>query len=201
MVLLEFFLNEVVDVALNELARHAHRIIDRFLVGLAVADDADAVDAQQRSSAVFGIIRFALHFAQSAFHKKPSDFGQRARRNLFLDQRDQRFRESLGKFEDDIADETVTHHHIHQSFRNIAAFDIPDEIGDMLLDEFGGGQGQFIPFGGLFPNRQDADFGRGAPEDELHHLAAHNGELQEVLGLAVDVGAGIGHDTEAGQGG
>ena len=46
----------VIDVSLGELSGDADAVHDGALVGAAMADDADAAHAEQRSSAVLGVV-------------------------------------------------------------------------------------------------------------------------------------------------
>src|SRR3984885_15838372 len=61
----QFGFNPFVDLALGELRRHTNGVLDRVGVGTAVGDDANPLDAEQRSAAVLGIIHALLELLDS----------------------------------------------------------------------------------------------------------------------------------------
>ena len=65
--------------------------------------------------------------------KKTAEHRQRTCRNFIFNESHDGFGQALGEFENNIAHESIAHDDIHCSFRNIAAFDVADKIGDMLL--------------------------------------------------------------------
>src|SRR5213075_1158779 len=103
--------------------------------------------------------------------------------------------------EHDVADESVRHDHFHAIGEKVVAFDIADEIQVGEPAKPGGFAGQLRAFAFLGAVAEDADAGRLAPEQFARVDRAHDGELDQLRGLALVVGAGVDEDELAAAGG
>ena len=57
-------LNHVIQLAVGKLHGHAHRVLDRVRVRRTVADDAHALQSQQRRAAVLGVVEALLEIGK-----------------------------------------------------------------------------------------------------------------------------------------
>ena len=96
--------------------------------------------------------------------------------------------------QDDVANEAVANDHIHAVPKQIVAFDVADEVQVQQLAELERFERQFVAFGVLGADAQNADPGILVAEDLARVNAAHDGVMGQVQGLALDVGAGIQQD-------
>ncbi len=91
-----------------------------------------AVDAQERRAAVLGVVGPLAEPLERAGHQRCADLGQDARaRDLFLDDPEHRLGGTLDALEQDVAGETVGHHHVDLPLEDVAPLDVADvaEVG------------------------------------------------------------------------
>src|SRR4051812_12892257 len=101
--------------------------------------------------------------------------------------------EPFADFQSDISDEPVAHDHVDFSAVNVAALDVPDEVQIEELHHRGGGARDFVPFMVLLADREDPDAGLRPSENDPGIDFAHDGELREHAGRAIDIGADVHH--------
>ncbi len=105
------------------------------------------------------------------------------------------FRQSLTKFQYDIAYEAVTDHNVGVTCRNIAPLDIADEIETQRrgarFEQLVSLLHQFIALRLLFTVGKQSDAWRGHSKYTLHVRGTHQGELQQIFGFAIGIGSHI----------
>ena len=156
-----------------------------------MTDDAHAFHAKQRRAAVLGIIQLSQ---------------RRANRLLLhplLDEHANHQRcDCLVELENDIADETVTHHDIQISIvtrprGQVASFAVAEKIQTGFREQRVRFLRDRVALLRLFANAEQADGGIRASEDVLCVDRANTRKLHELIGRAIDVGAGIQHDDRS----
>src|SRR5947207_728906 len=95
------------DSMLDGLPGSADRVGDGAGVRAPVADDADALDAQEGSSPYFFVVGPPLDAPQGGGEQGSGNLQQRVRAQLLLHQVDQQFRRALARLQDDVPYEPV----------------------------------------------------------------------------------------------
>ena len=94
--------------------------------------------------------------------------------------------------EDDVAIKSIRYHHLIIPGEDIAGFAVAHEIvAGLLLHQFIGFLGELIALFRLCADVDQAHAGIGNIHHALHIDGAHQAELQQILGLAIHIGAGI----------
>ncbi len=136
---------------------HAHGILHGVRIRRSVRDDADALDAQQRRSAVLGVVEALFEIGERAARQQRSDLPRDGCFERFLKSGADQVGDAFGNLQGDIADESVGDDHIDFSIVEIAAFDVADKIQRKLLQELKGLAGQIVALGLFFADREQAD--------------------------------------------
>src|SRR5690348_11301532 len=115
-------------MAAGELSGHANSVLDGVGVGGAMADDGNALDAQQRSAAVLGVVEALLEVFEGAAGEQEPDLAGDGGTQRFLQQVAHGFDQTLGNLECDVADETVADDNVDVTVIEVAPLDVADEI-------------------------------------------------------------------------
>ncbi|MNN32872.1 hypothetical protein D3C81_1466050 [compost metagenome] len=107
-------------------------------------------------------------------------------------------RQPFAGLQQDIADEAIAHHHISQTAIEAIPLYVTDEIHSIRRLKQVGGQLHLLVTLDLFRAHIQQSHTRPDLAQRLGGHGAHDGELVEVLGTAVDVGAKIQQMTTAG---
>src|SRR5262245_37300403 len=190
----------IVQPATGVARGYRQRVLDRPVARRAVADDADAVDAQERSAAVFAVV-VAVHqslqrlLALLAFDiKSGEDF---LKRHLHDELED-----ALASLQHHVADEAIADHDIRGAAVNVAALDIADE----LLAQAAGVEervrvlGEIVPLLLLLADVHQTDGRTRSLKNVPCEDAAHHPVLEQMRGLGADVGADIDQHAGTAQG-
>ena len=98
----------------------------------------------------------------------------------------------LGGLESDVADETIADGDVAVAVEEVAAFDVADEVDSGKgAEQRKGVAGEGVALGVFFADGEQADARVGNLEDVLGVDVPHDGELDEVVGVGVDVGADV----------
>ena len=146
--------------------------------------------SKRRAAEALGI-HAAFDGAEGVLGQQGAELAAGIGGQLAFEQREHGQGQALAGLQDDVADEPVANDHIHAVPEQVMAFDVADEIQVQLLAELEGFQGQFIAFGVLGADAEDADAGILVAENLPGVDAAHDGVMRQVQGFALDVGAGI----------
>src|SRR5690606_28373538 len=97
------------------------------------------------------------------------------------------------RLEHDIADEAVADDHVDRALEDVVAFDIAAEVQRAAAQQLGRLFDDLVALDDFFADVQQTDGGIVAVVDRLGQGRAHDGELQQVFGGAVDIGAQVEH--------
>ena len=131
----ETFFNFLIYIAAGVLGCDADCILDRIRVRSAMADDANAFHAEQRSAAEFGIIDALLELRESRTGQQVSDLPGDGRLQRLLQHVLDHFDDALAHLQRDIADEAVAYDDVGMAGIKIAPFDVADEIQRKRLQQ------------------------------------------------------------------
>src|SRR5579872_543854 len=185
--LFDFF----VDARAGKTRSYANGVFHGLGVRTAVANHANAADPQQRRAAILRVIDRLPQALQGAARKEKSNLrGQRALDGL-LQQSENLYGKTLADFQGDIADESVTHDHVHVSREKISAFDIADKMHRELFQARVYLAREFIALDFFLADGQQADARAAVAECRPVIDFAHDRELHQMLRLGIDVGADI----------
>ena len=106
-------------------------------------------------------------------------------------------RQPFANFQGDISDESIADDDVDDAGEKIAAFDVADEVDGTFLEARVDFAGQFVAFNFFFADGEQADARAAISESGAVIDLAHDRELDEVLGLGIDVGADIEQDGDA----
>ena len=145
---------------------HADRILDGVGVRRSVADDAHALDAQQRRAAVFGVVEPLLEIGKRLARQQKSNLAADRRLQRLLQQEAHRLHHAFGNLQRDVADEAVANQHVGLAVVKVAAFDVADEIHRQLFDQLVGFASKLVALALFFADGKQADarmLGAGKP--------------------------------------
>src|SRR6185369_2075926 len=103
-----------------------------------MADDADAFDAQQWSTAVFGVVEALLEVGEGLARKQKSYLAGDGSLQRFLQQESHGLDHALRDLEGNITDEAIADEHVGLAVVQVAALDVADKIHRQFLDELVG---------------------------------------------------------------
>jgi len=194
------------DVGFGELGGDADGVEDGEVVGGAVADDAGAADAEEGGAAVFGVVEAAFEVFEGFAAEEGADLGGDGGLEGLFEGVGDEAGEAFGGFEGDVADEAVADDDVDGAVEEVAAFDVAAEaveVGAVEGAEEGEGfAGEGVALAVLFTDGEEAGAGFGDAKDVAGVDLAHEGELDEVCGVGVDVGTDVEQGAgEAGSGG
>jgi len=166
-------------------------------VGRAMALEHQAAQAQQGRAVVAAVVHAALEMVE---HRQRNQRGQLAvgvAGEFLFDELAQHGRQPFRGLEQHIAHKTVAHHHVGGAFVDVVAFHIAMEVqvarGMRRPQPLGRFLDHLAALDGLFANVEQAHGGLRFALGGGDQGAAHQGELQQVFGAAVDVGAQVQH--------
>ena len=125
------------------------------------------------------------------------ELGIRSAREFLLDEIRQHRCQSFGRLERDVADKTIAHHDIGGALEDVVAFhvavkvDQPGRAGS--AQQFAGLFDRFAAFDGFFTDVEQAHTRVGLAFHRSNQRTAHHGELKQVVGSAIDIGAQVEH--------
>src|SRR6266699_2031621 len=120
--------NMRVHLLFNRLCRYPQRILDRERRACAMRNNADAVDAEKRTAAVFFVIRLTLNSSNGVPREERAGFSHRCAHELVLEPLEHCHRDRFARFQDHITDESVTYHNFNRVFKEMTAFYVADEV-------------------------------------------------------------------------
>ncbi len=166
-----------------------------------MTDDDGPVDAEQRSAAVLGIIYPPLQAMERGLHQPRPEGGSAVGAHLAADLAGQEIGERLPELEQHVTGEAVGDDHVHRPSQDVSALHVSHEVESALREELVGRDRQIVALPRLLADREEPDPGPRSSQD-LHSVdVAHEGELREMVGLALGVGARVQHDAGLGLGG
>ncbi len=186
------------DLVVEVVLFHCHRLLDALAdrggVAAAVTFDDDLLGAQKDAAAVVLVVHELLFLLEHLFHEERAEFVHAARVDVLLDLLEELEGGAFGGLDHDVAREAVRHHDVVFAREQVAAFHVAHEIvpvrgGDQFERLFM----QHVAFLGLGADVQHGDARILHAERVLHVQAAHDGELEHLLGGAVNVGAAVAH--------
>ena len=166
-----------------------------------MADDANAVDAEQRSAAEGTVVEAAeqaLHRHQRLvpFHIQRAD-------HVLIHLIHHELEDAFAQLQDDVAGEAIGHDHVGGTAVNVAALDVADEaiLERAVAEEFVGLLNEFVAFALFLADVHEADGGPFATEHVAGEDGAHHAVFEEVARLREDVRADVeDHATALGRG-
>ena len=164
---------------------------------------ADSADAEQRGAAVLGVVEALFEVAEGLAGEERADLGGDGGLQGFAEGDGDELGGAFAGLEGDVADEAVADDDVGVAVEEVAAFDVADEVDVGELAEEGQGvAGEGVALGVFFADGEQADAGAVDAEDVAGVHVAHDGELDEVVGVGVDVGAYVEEERwAAGDGG
>ncbi len=160
----------------------------------AVADDADAVDAEQHGAAVgVGVEWLVERRAGPAAARRPPALSSALAANALEQGLDERLDAALERLQHDVAGEPVGDDDVDVVGHEVAALDVADEV-DAAAPSPGARRSPSpagCPCSSSSPIDSSPTRGLGDAEALPGEHRAHLGELHEPLGLALGVGAGV----------
>ena len=159
-----------------------------------MADDGDAADAEQRRAAIFRGIGAFAEAIEGVFREHVADLRFQAALDGFFQHAADVLDEAFADFQGDVADEAVADDHVHVAAENVAAFDVADKIQMELFEARGGFADEVVALHFFFADGKQSDArALGAPDGAVVDFA-HHGELLDLLGLGIHVGADVEND-------
>ena len=161
-----------------------------------MADDGDVLKAEQGGSAVFGVVHHFGEASERGLGQQAAELGQEAGIEQFaLEHAAQGQAQPFAELQGHVADETVADGHVHFACEEIAPFDIAAEIE--VLSHFEQLVRLFhlaVALAFLFADAEKAHAGGFLIEDVPGEGVAHQAELKDVIGLAIDGGTHVQQD-------
>jgi hypothetical protein len=188
-------LDPFVDLSFGELGGHANGVLDGVGVGAAVRDDANALDAQQRSAAVFGIIHALLEFVEGGARQQGADLARDGGFQRLAQHLVHHFHQAFADLQRHVADEAVADDDVGVAGINIAAFHVADEMNGERFEQRRGGARELVAFVLFFADGEQPHARPMGVKDDARVDVAHDGELRQHARRTIDVGAHVDHHT------
>src|SRR5258706_13227771 len=181
----------VIHLLINGVPRRPYRVLDRQRIGAAVGDNRHAIQSDQRRAAVLRIVETTVRLLQRfAAHQIAEPAGY-----IFFEGAFQNFtgkaRNAFHRLQRDVTGKAVTNHHVDFTIENYGSFDIADIIDRRGRYLFARRPRQFIAFAVLLAITQHTDAWIGHAENSLGIDRTHQAKLNQVMRLAIDIGAGV----------
>ena len=157
----------------------------------------DTLQAEEACAVVAAMIHPAFECVKHRHRHQRGQFGQYIAVEFFAQETAQHLRQSFGGFQRDVADETITHHHVSGSFENIIALDVAKKIQVAVPEQLRGLLDHLVTLDVFAADIQQADAGVGFVFQRGDQRGTHQGKLQQVLGGAIGVGAQVEHTNLA----
>ena len=184
-----------VDLGLSELGCDADSVHDGALVGCAVADDTDSADTEQGRATVLGVIDALLEVLEGTAGEEGPDLGCDGGLEGLSQQDADQACGSLAGLDGDVANESIADDDVGVTVEEVAALDVADEVHlRACLEQGEGVVGEGVSLAVLLADGEEADAGMGDVQDVAGIHVAHDGELEEVVWVAIDVGANVEQD-------
>src|SRR5579863_2448270 len=187
----QLLLNLFVDTLFGEFRRYANRILDGIGIRRSVSDEANALHAQQRRSAVLGVIQAFFEISKRAARKQIPDLAGDRSFERFFEGIANQVGYAFGNLQRDIAHETVSDDDIHFTVVQIASFNVADKIQRQLFEKLERVPGEFIALSFFFPYGKQTYAGTAGAEHGAKINLSHDGELLEIVRLAIHIRAHI----------
>ena len=191
----------IIDAVLDGLDGHADGVADGLDAGTAVGNDADSVDSEEKGTAVFFVTGFFLDGFKGGAGEPSSRHTEGRFLDFVFEPLENCGGDTFAGFEYDISDESVADDDFDGTFKEIASFDVADEMNGGVGEKLEALFSEAIAFGVLGADGEEADAGFGVAEDFFGVDGTHEGVIEKMFGAGVEVGAGIEQDEEIGFGG
>src|SRR5262249_12696332 len=156
-------------------------IANRFRRRAPVADDAQAVEADERRTAVFRVVHPFAEAAIGLSRQQVADTRAERRRQLVVQQPLDGFYEPFADLERDVAGEAVTHDYIGSPGVDVASLDVANESDRRSLQKLVRLSSQIVALALLFTNREETDARRPETQGDACVRRSHQRELNEML--------------------
>jgi hypothetical protein len=120
--------NSAVDLSQTICVRDRNRIANSLRVGSPVTYDRDALNAQQRSPAVFSIVQALFEFLKRGPGQHSPGFCLDGRLKLMFQEAHYKFEDALAHRESDVSGEAIADNNVHLTGVHVAAFNVPNEV-------------------------------------------------------------------------
>ena len=170
---------------------------ERFGVGVAVAFDHDAAQAEQEGAVVFAVVHFLAEFSEHRPGGESAGDGEGRFAEGAADFSAEHCGESFGDLEGDIAGESVADDDIGPAAVDVVPFHVSGESHAGLVFQLGGGVLEFVAaLELLLADVEELDRGFFDALDGAGEGGAHDGELAQHFGVAFHIGAEVQHAGE-----
>src|SRR6267143_2063875 len=112
----------------NRLRRHSERVLDCQWRARAMRDDADAVHAEKRTTAVLFIVRLVFNCSNGILHKECAGFSHRRAHELVLEPFEHCHRDRFARFQDHVTNESIANDNFNRVFKEMTAFYVANEV-------------------------------------------------------------------------
>ena len=159
-----------------------------------MTDEDQALDTQQGLRAVLGGVEAGRHATQGGFDQGRTQFGQQsAARERLPNQAEEQSGFLFGGFENNVAGETIGHHHVGGALEDIAAFHVSKKVqAGRGLEQLIRLEHQRVALAFLLANRQQTNAGVLVAGHGLHIRRAHQGKALQEFRAVVGVGPHVG---------
>lgn len=127
-------LDLLLDPVRDELPGPKDGVADGGRVGPAVADDADAVDAEELGTAVFGVIHLLVDLFQVPLHEEVAELGEDVLGDLVAGHRQDALDDPFRDLEGHVPGEAVTDDDVGDAGEQVLPLDVADEAQGRLLE-------------------------------------------------------------------
>ena len=125
---LDLLLDLLVEAGAGKFRGHANRVLDGGAVGRAVTDDGDALESEQRRSAVLGVVEALLEVLEGRTRQQIAHLAGDGGVQRLLENGAHRLDQSLADLERDIAHKAIADDDVGASVVKVAAFDIAQKV-------------------------------------------------------------------------
>ena len=163
------------------------RPLEGIGIGAAVALEDQAFQAQQAGA----VVAFRIELLERLAREHRAQH----RHDAFLERGLHEARQAFDRLEHDVADETVAHDDVDRALEDVIAFDIAEKVQFATFgvgaQQHAGGFHRLIALDVFGADVEQADGRARDALDRRTQHRAHDGELVQVVRLAVDVGAEV----------
>src|SRR4051812_12990183 len=144
---------------LKVLSSNANSAGNRAFAGRGMSFQDSTVKPKQRSAAIGFRVHFPFDGAKGILRQQRPKLAMWAGGQFAFQHREDADGQTLTRFQNDVAHESIADHHFDFAFKKIVAFDIANEIDVKLLAKFEGLEGQFVAFRFLGTDAENSDSG------------------------------------------
>ena len=146
-----------IDTAVGEFGGDANCVLDRIGVRRSVRDEADAVHAEQRSAAVFGVVETLFEIGEGAAREQVSDLPGDRGFQSFSESGAHQVGDAFGGFQRYVAYKSVGDDDVHLAAVEVASFDVADKIQrEAASDSWKDSRGQLVALALFFADGEQA---------------------------------------------